>query len=125
MGGSRALDVWSPHAQEARPARARRAGEPSFCSDDGVRAEAYASKDDAAQTITISTPAELGLLAHEVNEGNTYAGWTVRLDADIDLSGHVWDPIGQEGGRVRAGIARVRGSVRRAGSHDFAHVDHV
>lgn len=73
------------------------AAEPSFWSDDGVRAEAYASKDDATQTITISTPAELGLLAHEVNEGNTYAGWTVRLDADIDLFGHVWDPIGQAG----------------------------
>ena len=36
------------------PAPARVA-EPSFWSDDGVRAEAYASKDDAAQTITIST----------------------------------------------------------------------
>ena len=71
-GGSRAPDVLSPPMRKRHallslalaaavallalvaPAPAR-AAEPSFWSDDGVRAEAYASKDDAAQTITIST----------------------------------------------------------------------
>ncbi len=64
-------------------------------TDDGVRAASFASRDDAAKTIEISTPAELALLAYEVNVNKqTFAGYTLTLADDIDLAGHVWDPIG-------------------------------
>lgn len=63
-------------------------------SDDSIRASAYTSKDEDAKTIEITSAKELGLLAYEVNNGNTYEGWTITLKNDIDLSGHNWDPIG-------------------------------
>lgn len=63
-------------------------------SDDSIRASAYTSKDEDAKTIEITSAKELGLLAYDVNNGNTYEGWTITLKNDIDLSGHNWDPIG-------------------------------
>lgn len=63
-------------------------------SDDSIRASAYTSKDDTSKTIEITSAEELGLLSYEVNNGNTYEGWTITLKNDIDLSGHNWDPIG-------------------------------
>lgn len=63
-------------------------------SDDTVRATDYANKDDSTKTIEITNAKELGLLAYEVNSGNTYEGYTITLKNDIDLSGHNWDPIG-------------------------------
>lgn len=47
-----------------------------------------------ASTIEITTPEELALFAYYVNNGQTYAGKTVRLISDIDLSGKYWKPIG-------------------------------
>ena len=43
---------------------------------------------------TIDTAAELAGLAKLVNEGNNFANKTVVLNADIDLAGHAWTPIG-------------------------------
>ncbi len=43
----------------------------------------------------VSTPSELAWIAQEVNSGNTFAGKTVLLAADIDLSNYAsWTPIG-------------------------------
>ncbi len=49
--------------------------------------------------ITISTAEELMAFAADVNNnGNTYAGKTVKLTADINLANADWEPIGQTGG---------------------------
>lgn len=48
-------------------------------------------------SITITSAAELGLLAYNVNFGGetyTYTGYTITLGANIDLAGHTWEPIG-------------------------------
>lgn len=47
-----------------------------------------------AAEYTISTAAELFTLATEVNGGNSYTGDVVKLNADIDLFGAEWTPIG-------------------------------
>ena len=44
----------------------------------------------------ISTPGELAYIGNLVNNGNSLAGKTVRLMADLDLSGKAWTPIGEE-----------------------------
>ena len=59
--------------------------------------------DESAKTITITTPTDLALLADMFTDGRGvnggYAGWTITLANDIDLSAHVWDmPIGSEHG---------------------------
>lgn len=46
---------------------------------------------------TISTPEALAQLAYNVNHGKTYAGQTITLGADINLSGRNWTPIGTAG----------------------------
>ena len=43
---------------------------------------------------TIDSAAELAGLAQLVNEGNTFQGQTIKLDADIDLNDKEWTPIG-------------------------------
>ena len=47
----------------------------------------------SAEDVTISDLAELQAFAADVNSGNSYAGKTVVLDADIDLGGAEWTPI--------------------------------
>ena len=44
--------------------------------------------------IKIETAEELAGLAKSVNEGNDYAGVTIKLTCDIDLNNHEWTPIG-------------------------------
>lgn len=53
-------------------------------------------KRSATAPDTITTAAELKLLAEEVNDGESKAGKTYALGADIDLSGIDWKPIGGE-----------------------------
>ena len=46
-------------------------------------------------SITITSAAELALLAYNVNYGGqTYNGYTITLGDNINLAGHTWDPIG-------------------------------
>lgn len=45
--------------------------------------------------IEISTAEQLAGLASEVNSGNTYANYTVKLVIDIDLNNRDWTPIGR------------------------------
>lgn len=47
-------------------------------------------------TYTIDNAAELAWVAVQVNSGNTFAGYTIKLAADIDLSDHFWLPIGND-----------------------------
>lgn len=56
----------------------------------------FGTKDDPYQ---IATAAQLALLAKDVNSGvvgKTHGGEYFILTADIDLSGHVWTPLGYE-----------------------------
>ena len=46
------------------------------------------------KVLTINTVKELLTFAEDVNSGNTYAGITVVLGADMDLAGVTWAPIG-------------------------------
>ena len=72
------------------------------------RAEAFASQDDNAKTISIATAEQLALLAYNVNYGGeTYEGYTITIDATmIDLADHTWEPIGYEvsSGGMEGGI---------------------
>lgn len=67
-----ATDDWSNYAAE------------SFEGGSGT-------KDDPYQ---IGTPEQLAKLAKDVSEGTSYAGEYFKLTADLDLSAHVWMPIG-------------------------------
>lgn len=49
---------------------------------------------DNADNFTISDAADLAGLAALVNSGKNFSGKTVNLDADINLSGYNWTPIG-------------------------------
>ncbi|MBR7138008.1 MAG: hypothetical protein IKD44_00530, partial [Lentisphaeria bacterium] len=51
-------------------------------------------KDHNTRTWQIDTLEELKAFRDEVNAGTTFAGWTVTLGGDIDLSGENWLPIG-------------------------------
>ena len=61
-------------------------------TDDGnYDAALYASEPG---NWVISDAADLAALAKKVNDGNTFEGFTVTLTTDIDLSAHLWIPIG-------------------------------
>ena len=49
---------------------------------------------DESNHITINSAEQLAGLAKMVNEGNTLSGYTVTLNADIDLNNLNWTPIG-------------------------------
>ena len=49
---------------------------------------------------TLVSGAELAGLAQLVNEGNTFAGKTVKLGANINLSNTAWTPIGLNGDQI-------------------------
>lgn len=54
--------------------------------------------------IEIATAEDLATFRDSVNAGYTYAGKTVKLVADIDLSGMTWEPIGNKTTVVFSGI---------------------
>ena len=74
-----------------------------YWTDLGIRANSYASMDSNNKTINISSPEQLGLLAYNVNNGETYDGYTIRLTADISLTRAnmeiLWVPIGNNTNR--------------------------
>lgn len=47
------------------------------------------------KTMTISTPDNLTWLASQVNNGNSYDGWTITLGRDLDMSEESFTPIGK------------------------------
>ncbi len=64
----------------------------SFWTDEGnYDAALYASEPG---DWVIYDAADLAALAKKVESGSTFKGCTVSLAADIDLSGHLWIPIG-------------------------------
>ena len=49
--------------------------------------------DASAKTVSISTPEALVWFGKEVNSGKSFAGYTITIAEDLDLSGHYWTPI--------------------------------
>ena len=62
---------------------------------DGTTDTSWYDSNDPKDTYTISTAAQLAGLAQLVNNGNTFSGKTITLDADIVLCDHEWTPIGK------------------------------
>ncbi len=56
----------------------------------------------------IYTAEDLALLAANVNAGNTYAGVSVLLESDIDLTGYKWIPIGVYAQPIGVGSLTIR-----------------
>ena len=51
--------------------------------------------DETNKVVTIANAEELALFAKEVNGGKSYAGYTVKLVNDINLSANLWTPINE------------------------------
>lgn len=51
--------------------------------------------DEAEDSFSISTPAQLAGMAYLVKNGRTFEGKTVTLTGNIDLDGFKWEPIGK------------------------------
>ena len=49
---------------------------------------------DSKNVIKITTAAEFAAFAKAVNDGNNFAGYTIKLEKDIDLANIEWTPIG-------------------------------
>ncbi len=60
----------------------------------GIIPASIFAADEAPAVTEIGTLDELKALRDEVNNGNTFAGKTFKLTADIDLLGEEWTPIG-------------------------------
>ena len=59
------------------------------------KASAFSSINTSAKTISITTEAELALLAYNTCTGTDYSGYTITLTKDLNMSAHYWDkPIG-------------------------------
>lgn len=61
-------------------------------------------KEGDANTFSITTANELAWIAKTVNEGNNLNSKTISIDADIDLAGYKWTPIGSGGKVLSAAI---------------------
>lgn len=70
--------------------------------------------DADTKTVSIETPEQLAAFAAAVNAGeNTYAGYTIKLEKDVDLSGHEWTPISSWGGKLNGTVIDGQGhSIR-------------
>ncbi|MBQ6824181.1 MAG: hypothetical protein IJP27_05990 [Clostridia bacterium] len=61
---------------------------------DGDKSDALTPDATDNKVYVINTAEDLAALADLVNNGETFAGKTVKLNADIDLSNKEWTPIG-------------------------------
>lgn len=62
---------------------------------DGTAAESFeGGNGDSSDPYIIKTAEQLAFLAERVNGGETYHGKYFQLEADLDLSGSEWSPIG-------------------------------
>lgn len=65
----------------------------TYWSDMVTETPATYTADDEAKTVAIGSAEALAWWAGQVNDGISFAGYTVSLTADIDLSAHYWTPI--------------------------------
>ena len=59
--------------------------------------ELAAATDDTNKVVTVESGKLLAALVEAVNNGNDYAGYTIRLTKNLDLNGNEWTPIGTKG----------------------------
>ena len=70
----------------------------------------FPAVDEATHTITIKTARELARYAHDFNAESTphyYTyndGWTLKLDADLDMSDYYWEPFANDWNKLFLGI---------------------
>ena len=75
------------------PAAAADASVPAdYWTDSGNYTEP--SIDPATKTVTLTSAAELAWLASKCMQGTTFGEYTILLENDLDLSAHLWMPIG-------------------------------
>lgn len=56
-----------------------------------------ANTNEQEKTVSIDTPEQLAAFAVAVNAGNSYKGYTVTLQDNMNLDGKEWTPIGKSG----------------------------
>ncbi|UWP67292.1 LPXTG cell wall anchor domain-containing protein [Subdoligranulum variabile] len=71
------------------------------------------TEDAGSRTVTLGTADALAWWAGQVNSGASFAGYTVNLTADVDLSAHSWTPVCGTGGALE-------GTVFLGGGHTIA-----
>ena len=67
-------------------------------------AELAAATDDAKKVVTVESGKLLAALVEAVNNGNDYAGYTIKLTKNLDLNGNEWTPIGVKDGNKFRGV---------------------
>ena len=65
----------------------------NYWADIVTEAPAGYAADSETKTVTIASAEALAWWAKQVNDGTNFAGYTVKIVNDIDLSGHYWTPI--------------------------------
>ena len=61
------------------------------------KASAFSTINESVKTISITTEAELALLAYNTCNGTDYSGYTITLTKDLNMRAHYWDKsIGTE-----------------------------
>ena len=79
-------------------------------TDDGNYALEFPAVDEANHTITIKTERELARYAHDFNaeelpmDYQYNNGWTLKLDADLDMSAYYWEPFANGEGQLFYGV---------------------
>ena len=90
--------------------------------------EAYYSEPERSGSIyTVDSDTELAWVAAQVNSGTSFSGYTIELDANIDLSEHFWVPIGDKSNHFQGTFDGNGHSISglfigTADSHDTAAV---
>ena len=67
-------------------------------------AELAVATDDTNKVVTVESGKLLAALVEAVNNGNDYAGYTIKLTKNLDLNGNEWTPIGVKDGNKFRGV---------------------
>ena len=67
--------------------------------------------DQSAKTLSISTPAELALLAKNINGGTSYAGYSISINGSLDMGAHYWIPINARNGQLSGSTIEGTGNA--------------
>ena len=91
--------------------------------NDGISSADMPDFDEAANTLTISTPRQLAWLSWMTNQGNTLSGYTVRLATNLDMSGKLWNTMGSFGG-IFEGCGYTVSGLELASDGFFGELSH-
>ena len=72
--------------------------------DIATDAELAAATDDTNKVVTVESGKLLAAVVEAVNNGNDYAGYTIKLTKNLDLNGIEWTPIGVKDGNRFEGV---------------------